>query len=117
MIGLLPFLRVDEVYSVLPPEDRPLITKMGISTDKPLVHSVFGLVQRGSVLSYQQPKRESRSIEVHQHAPPPPCLPLLSHQLSPTDCIWVCTEEEQLHLQTLQLAMEMSHNIYSSTRV
>ncbi|XP_063043972.1 uncharacterized protein LOC134438351 [Engraulis encrasicolus] len=119
MIGPLPdlsILRVDEVYSVLPPEDRPLITKMGIGTDKRLVESAFGLVQRGSVLSYQQPKRDSRSTEVHPHAPPPPSLPLASHQLSPTESVWVCTEEEQLHLQSLQLTMEMAHKIECSTR-
>lgn len=49
-------LRVAEVYSVLDPLDRPLVTTMGMSMDKPLVDSEFGLVQRRSVISYQQPK-------------------------------------------------------------
>lgn len=109
-------LRVAEVYSVLDPFDRPLVTSMGMSMDKPLVDSEFGLVQRGSEISYQQPKLQTRCMELHQSGPPPPCLPPVTHQLSPAECVWVCTEEQQLLLQSLQLSMEMAHKTESSTR-
>uniref|UniRef100_A0A3B1IZ95 SWIM-type domain-containing protein n=1 Tax=Astyanax mexicanus TaxID=7994 RepID=A0A3B1IZ95_ASTMX len=42
------------VYAGMKAESLPLICTMNISADKPLVDSVFGKVQAGSVLSYQQ---------------------------------------------------------------
>lgn len=119
MTGPLPdlsVLRVAEVYSGLDPLDMPLVTTMGMSIDKPLVDSEFGLVQRGSVISYQQPKLLTQCTELHKNAPVPPCLPLITHQLSPTECVWVCTEEEHLHIESLQLSIEMAHKIELSTR-
>ncbi|XP_017295491.3 uncharacterized protein LOC108250224 isoform X2 [Kryptolebias marmoratus] len=119
MTGPLPdlsVLRVAEVYSDLDPLEKLLVTTMGMSVEKPLVDSEFGLVQKGSVLSYQQPKRLTRCIELHQHAPPPPSLPLFTHHLSPAECIWVCTEEEHFHLQSLQLSLDVAHKIETSTR-
>ncbi|XDV37930.1 hypothetical protein PO909_007468 [Leuciscus waleckii] len=110
MTGPLPDLSVlcvAEVYSGLDPLDMPLVTTMGMSIDKPLVDSEFGLVQRGSVISYQQPKLLTQCTELLKNAPGPPCLPLITHQLSPTECVWVCTEEEHLHIQSLQLSIEM----------
>nr|XP_055076863.1 uncharacterized protein LOC129456058 [Misgurnus anguillicaudatus] len=119
MTGPLPdlsVLRVAEVYSGLDPLDMPLVTKMVMSIDKPLVDSEFGLIQRGSIISYQQPKLQTQCTELHKNAPGPPCLPLITHQLSPTECVWVCTEEEHLHIQSLQLSIEMAHKIELSTR-
>lgn len=119
MLGPLPdlsVLRVAEAYSELDPEDRPLVTTMGMSVDKPLVESEFGLVQRGSILSYQQPKIHSKNIDTHRNAPPYPSLPLEAHNLSPTECVWVCTEQEQLHLQSLTVSIDMAHKIEASTR-
>ena len=116
MVGPLPdmsVLRVTEAYSGL---DLPMVTTMGMSTTKTLAESEFGPVQRGSVLSYQQPKLLSKNIVWHQNAPPSPNLPLEAHKLLPTECVWVCTEEEQLDLQSLTISMEMAHTIEVSTR-
>lgn len=119
MTGPLPdlsVLQVAETYDDLDPLEKPLVTTMGMSIEKPLVDSEFGLVQKGSVLSYQQPKLLGRSMEVHQHAPPSPALPLDTHHLSPTECVWVCTEEEHCHWMSLQLSLEMAHKVETSTR-
>ncbi|MEQ2226844.1 hypothetical protein ILYODFUR_031494 [Ilyodon furcidens] len=40
-------------YAGMKSESLPLICTMNISADKPLVDSIFGKVQAGSVLSYQ----------------------------------------------------------------
>ena len=99
MVGPLPdlsVLRVTEAYSGLDLQDRPMVTTMGMSATKTLAESEFGPVQRGSVLSYQQPKLLSKNIVLHPNAPPSPNLPLEAHKLSTTECVWVCTEEEQV---------------------
>ena len=59
-----------------------MVTTMGMSTTKTLAESEFGPVQRGSVLSYQQPKLLSKNIVWHQNAPPSPNLPLKAHKLT-----------------------------------
>ena len=99
MVGPLPdlsVLRVTETYSGLNLQDRPMVTTMGMSATKTLAESEFGPVQRGSVLSYQQPKLLSKNIVLHPNAPPSPNLPLEAHKLSTTEGVWVCTEEEQV---------------------
>uniref|UniRef100_A0A1A7WVU1 Uncharacterized protein n=2 Tax=Iconisemion striatum TaxID=60296 RepID=A0A1A7WVU1_9TELE len=114
IVGPLPdlsVLRVAEAYSELDPLDRPLVSTVGMSATKPLVESEFGLVQRGSIISYQQPKLHSKNIDLHHNAPPYPSLPLEGYNLSPTECIWVCTEEEQLHLQSLNVSYDMAHKL------
>lgn len=75
-------LRVAEVYRGLDLLDMPIVTSMGMSMDKPLVDSEFGLVQRGSVIPYQQTNLLTRcTSELHQNGPPPSCLPLVTHKL------------------------------------
>ncbi len=60
-------LRVDEVYSDLPSEAAPLITTMSMDISAPLVDSVFGKVQEGSVLSYHIPaKRVPENLSTHR---------------------------------------------------
>ncbi|CAB1313276.1 unnamed protein product [Coregonus sp. 'balchen'] len=46
-------------YADMEPDSLPFICRMNITSDKPLVDSIFGKVQTGSILSYQ-------------HSPPPP---------------------------------------------
>ncbi len=59
-------LRVDEVYCDLPSEAASLITTMSMDISAPLVDSVFGKVQEGSVLSYQIPaKRVPENLSPH----------------------------------------------------
>lgn len=52
-------LRVEEAYKDFPPEEKPMICTMGISSNVPLVECAFGMVQAGSVLSYQHPKTKN----------------------------------------------------------
>ncbi|XP_037390004.1 uncharacterized protein LOC119262379 [Pygocentrus nattereri] len=58
MVGPLPdpcMFRVTEAYEKFSLEDKPLVTTMGMAPHKPAVQCAFGMVQEGSVLSYQQP--------------------------------------------------------------
>uniref|UniRef100_A0A1A8IBM1 Uncharacterized protein n=1 Tax=Nothobranchius kuhntae TaxID=321403 RepID=A0A1A8IBM1_NOTKU len=64
--------------------------------DKPLVDSLFGKVQAGSVLSYQQPIPPSDSVVMYEDAPPLPSVPLERYHLNPTECSFVPTHQEQL---------------------
>nr|XP_055056334.1 uncharacterized protein LOC129440816 isoform X2 [Misgurnus anguillicaudatus] len=118
MVGLLPdpcMFRVEEAYAEYNHEDKPLVTTMNMSPDKPLVESAFGLVQEGSILSNQQPVLTSRYITLHD-APSTPPLPLEGHYLAPSDCMFVCTEEELLHLQSLNTQLDMAQKIEEATR-
>ncbi|XP_049447574.1 uncharacterized protein LOC125898014 isoform X2 [Epinephelus fuscoguttatus] len=106
--------RIEEAYAKFSIEDRPLVTTMNMGPDKPLVESAFGLVQRGSILSYQKPALTSRYITLHHDVPPTPHLPLEDYNILPSDCVFVCSEEELLHLSSL--TMEMAHKIEEATR-
>lgn len=108
--------RIEEAYAKFSIEDRPLVTTMNMGPDKPLVESAFGLVQRGSVLSYQKPALTSRYITLHHDVPPTPHLPLEDYNILPSDCVFVCSEEELLHLSSLTVTMEMAHKIEEATR-
>lgn len=106
IVGTLPdlsVLQVAEAYSVLEPQDLPTVATMGMTVEKTLVESQFGLVQRGSVLSYQLPKLPTRHIVLHPNAPPSPRLPLEDHKMSASECEWVCTEEE--HFASVESAV------------
>lgn len=78
--------------------EKPLAATMGIGDDKTLVETAFGLTQKGSVLSYQQPIFPSKSFKTHRDSPPYPLLPLGEYRPAPTECVHVCTEEEHFHL-------------------
>ncbi|CAI5655710.1 unnamed protein product [Oreochromis niloticus] len=119
MVGSLPdpcLFRITEAYAKFNIEDRPLVTTMNMRPDKPLVESAFGLVQEGSVLSYQQPVLTTRYITLHRDAPPTPHLPLEGYDILPSDCVFVCSEEELLHLKSLSVTLEMAHKIEEATR-
>lgn len=107
--------RVVEAYAEFTLEDKPLVTTMNMSPGKPLVESAFGMVQEGSILSFQQPVVTSRYIKLHD-APPSPPLPLEGYCLSPSKCMFVCTEEELLHLQSLKTPLDMAQRIEEATR-
>ncbi|KAL6487810.1 hypothetical protein MHYP_G00044360 [Metynnis hypsauchen] len=97
-------------------DSLPLICTMNISPDKPLVDSIFGKVQVGSVLSYQQPPPPSDSVVIHEDAPPFPSLPLEGYHLSPPEYSFVPTHQEQLHLSSLSVTLSQSHLIEEATR-
>ncbi|XP_070406716.1 uncharacterized protein [Nothobranchius furzeri] len=103
------------VYTDFDPDSLPLICSMNISPDKPLVDSIFGKVQAGSILSYQHPPPTSDCVITHMDAPLFPKVPLEDYHLKPTDCKYVPTEQEQLHLQSLSVTKSQSHNIEEST--
>ncbi|XP_076851261.1 uncharacterized protein LOC143501975 [Brachyhypopomus gauderio] len=98
------------VYAGMKADSLPLICTMNISPDKPLVDSIFGKVQVGSVLSYQQPPPPSDSVVIHEDAPPFPSLPLECYHLSPPEYSFVPTHQEQLHLSSLSVTL--SHGIH-----
>jgi len=95
----LSVLRVSEVFNNFADADLPMICSMGISEDIPLVDSLFGKVQHGSPLSYQQPAKEK--AKAFHDAPPPPSLPLQGYRLEPSECMFVCSRKQQLHMKSL----------------
>lgn len=103
------------MYKDFSAEEAPLICDMGISSEIPLVDSALGQVQAGSPLSYQQPAAAKREL-CFPDAPPPPSLPLQNYHLQPSDCMFVCTEPQQLHLKCLEVTWEMSHRLEHATR-
>lgn len=110
----LSVLRLSEAYKDFSPTDLPIICSMGISAEIPQVDSVFGKVQIGSPLSYQHPVKEK--AQSFHPAPPPPSLPLQDYRLDPSDCMFVCSRKQQLHMQGLELTLEMAHNLERATR-
>ncbi|XP_051954592.1 uncharacterized protein LOC127624027 [Xyrauchen texanus] len=88
---------------------------MNMTAEKPLVECAFGLVQEGSALSFQQPLLTSRYITLHD-APPSPPLSLEGYYLAPTECTFVCSEEQSLHLQSLNMTLDMAQKIEAVTR-
>ncbi|KAL1252626.1 hypothetical protein QQF64_017319 [Cirrhinus molitorella] len=89
---------------------------MNISSDKPLVESAFGKVQAGSILAYHHPPPSPQRVIIHQGAPPFPKLPLDDYHIPPTECSFVPTSQEQLHLHSLCVTLSQSHHIEASTR-
>ncbi|XP_061077381.1 uncharacterized protein LOC133111208 isoform X2 [Conger conger] len=110
----LSLLQVSEIYKDM--ACAPLITTMGISSEVLLVDSALGKVQAGSPLSYQQPLITSRQITFHPDAPPPPPLPLQHYRLDPSNCMFVCSEKEQLFIASLETTWDMAHKIEAATK-
>ena len=94
----------------------PLICTMNISSEKPLVDSIFGKVQTGSILSYQHPPAPPDSVVIHKDAPPFPRVPLEGYHLKQTDCSYKPTSQEKLHLNSLSVTLSQSHLIEEATR-
>ncbi|XP_035992601.1 uncharacterized protein LOC118563079 [Fundulus heteroclitus] len=97
-------------------ESPPLIAVVldGLSNLE-LVPSKFGPVPQGSPMSYQcPPEKSSGSIILHHMAPDFPSLPLMLHRF-PNMC-FVPTLGQLIHLQSLQVSLEMSYEIEARTR-
>ncbi len=112
----LAMLRVSEVYKDFPPSLAPLVTTMGMSADVPLVQSAFGAVQAGSVLSFQQKPPAMREVINIPSAPASPTLPIHSYRLEPPSCAYVLSEQEHLHLKSLEVSFNMAHRIEAATQ-
>lgn len=82
------------VYTDFKQGSLPLICTMNLSPDKPLVESIFGKVQAGSILSYQHPPPTPDGFITHKDAPPFPKVPPEGYQLKPTDCKYMPTNQE-----------------------
>ncbi|KAK0153218.1 hypothetical protein N1851_005090 [Merluccius polli] len=109
-------LKVQEAYHGLRSDEAPMITAMAVSSDVPLVESMFGPVQEGSVLSYQLPLRTVPSSCPHTDAPSPPQLPLSYYRLGPSTCPFVFSEHQHHHMASLAISLETAHKIEKSTR-
>lgn len=96
-------------------ETAPLITTMGISGDFSLVDNAFGKVQEGSVLSYQLPAWSPHTCP-HTTAPPRQPLPLDGYRLGASECCFVLTHHQQLHMASLETTEVMAHQIEIGTR-
>ncbi|KAK6316809.1 hypothetical protein J4Q44_G00122090 [Coregonus suidteri] len=104
-------------YADMEPDSLPLICRMNITSDKPLVDSIFGKVQTGSILLYQHPPPPPDSVVIHEDAPPFPKVPLDGYHLQPTDCSYeIMTDQEKLHLSSLSVTLSQSHLIEEATR-
>ncbi|CAB1314609.1 unnamed protein product [Coregonus sp. 'balchen'] len=104
-------------YADMEPDSLPLLCRMNITSDKPLVDSIFGKVQTGSILSYQHPPPPPGSVVIHEDAPPFPKVPLDGYHLQPTDCTYeIMTDQEKLHLSSLSVTLSQSHLIEEATR-
>ncbi|XP_076850927.1 uncharacterized protein LOC143501235 [Brachyhypopomus gauderio] len=109
-------LKVDEQYKDFTADIAPLITTMAISADVPLVDSAFGKVQAGSPISYQHPVPVSWVVVHHPDAPLPPPLPVDGYRLEPTNCQFVCSHQQHLHLQSLVTTFDMARKIEVAIR-
>lgn len=69
-----------------------------------LACDLFGKVQQGSPLSYQQPAKEK--VQTLHNAPPPPSLPLQDYRLKPSECMFVFSRKQQLHMKSLEVSIE-----------
>ncbi len=52
----------------------------------------------------------------HTDASSPPQLPLGNYRLGPSNCSFVCTEHQQLHMMSLETSLETAHKIENSTK-
>lgn len=99
-----------------PITEKPLVATMGVCEEKTLVETAFVLVQKGRVLSYQQPIMPTKSVNMHQDCPSYPPLPLGEYRLDPTKCMHVCTEEEHFHIKSLMITLNMAYKIEAATQ-
>ncbi|KAG1929305.1 uncharacterized protein LOC120474911 [Pimephales promelas] len=96
---------VESLKSVRP---QPLICKVlhGLS-EMNLVESKFGLVPKGSLLSYQCPAQSSRKAVKHAEAPPFPKLPLDGYKFEGR-FQFVPDFHDMLFLESLAVTQELS---------
>ncbi|KAI4881527.1 hypothetical protein NFI96_032360 [Prochilodus magdalenae] len=83
----LSLLQIGDTYKDLDIKEKP---QLWASVMKTLVETAFGMAQKVSVLSYLLPILPTKSVKVHQDAPPYPPLPPEECRLHPTQCVHVC---------------------------
>ncbi|XP_070815333.1 uncharacterized protein [Chaetodon trifascialis] len=96
-------------------DEKPLITKMGLTAEVDLVDCAFGRVPRGCPLSYQFPVPSSQDYTPHVDAPSRPQLPLPYHTETRSDfCPLSAKEQEQLNV--MQITWKEADSLEYSTR-
>lgn len=108
--------RLTETFKDFPDDEKPLITKMGLSEDVELVDSGFGKVPKGHPLSYQHPLPSSMDYKTIDDAPPQPLLPLSNHTLEPMPAPPTLSPKEQERVNVMQITWEEAHILEHSTR-
>ncbi|KAI4897071.1 hypothetical protein NFI96_011419, partial [Prochilodus magdalenae] len=82
----LSLLQIGDAYKGFDIKEKPLVATMGISDEKTLVETAFGMAYKG-VLSYQLSIFPTKSVKMHQDAPPYPPLPPEEYRLHPIQCV------------------------------
>ncbi|CAB1348359.1 unnamed protein product [Coregonus sp. 'balchen'] len=106
-------------YANMEPDSLPLICRMNITSDKPLVDSIFlARYKTGSILSYQHPPPPPDGVVIHEDAPPFPKsatgrLPFTTNRLFIRDHDG---SRKKLHLSSLSVTLSQSHLIEEATR-
>ncbi|XP_041837562.1 uncharacterized protein LOC121637448 [Melanotaenia boesemani] len=108
--------RLHEAFKDFPEDEKPLITKMGLTTDVEWVECAVGLVPKGSPLSYQLPLPSSKDFKPHDDAPLQPLLPLSYCTLEPASTTPTLTAEEQVYVNDMHVTWEEAQYLQSSTR-
>ncbi|XP_035517229.1 uncharacterized protein LOC118327848 [Morone saxatilis] len=108
--------RLTEAFKGVPDDEKPLITKMGLTANVELVDCAFGKVPKGSPLSYQCPLPSSQDYMTNDNAPPRPLLPLSYHTLEPVSALPTLSAREQEHVDVMQITWEEAHSLEQSTR-
>ncbi|XP_026163897.1 uncharacterized protein LOC113131059 isoform X2 [Mastacembelus armatus] len=108
--------RITEAYKDVPDDNKPLITKMGLTADLELVDCAFGKVPKGCPLSYQCPVPSSKDYKTYDDAPPQPLLPMTYNRLEPMPPLSTLSASEQEHVNVMQITWEESHSLEHSTR-
>ncbi|KAK7877539.1 hypothetical protein WMY93_031756 [Mugilogobius chulae] len=102
--------RLTEAYKDMPPEQRPLITLMGLDQDVEFVDCALGKVPKGCPLSYHYPLPSESDFKPLSDAPPQPGLPLQSQSM-PTSVIPQLTSEEQEVFNGMTLTWEGAYSL------
>ncbi|XP_026024204.1 uncharacterized protein LOC113022713 isoform X4 [Astatotilapia calliptera] len=108
--------RLKEAYRDFPDDQKPLITKMGLTTDVEWVDCASGKVPKGSLLSYQCPVPSSQGYTINSDAPSRLPLPLSHHELESVSAIPTLSAKEQEHVNAMQVTWEEAHTLEKSTR-
>lgn len=106
-----------EDFKDFPDDQKPPITKMGLTMNVEMVQCTLGEVAVGSPLSYQCPLPTSRDYMPYANPPPLPPLPGLLYSLEPVSVLPTLSSKEQEHLNAMIISWEEAHSLEVSTRV
>ncbi|KAK7918718.1 hypothetical protein WMY93_010002 [Mugilogobius chulae] len=73
----------------------------------PMLSCTEGATRKSNLIPAAS-QRESQNIH---DAPPPPSIPLQDFRLLPSECMFVCSRRQQLHLKSLEVTLETAHKI------